>query len=227
MKRYFYFDKRKVFCLWYFSIAQHCLRRRDPASESTRNIILFRPLPYRGPIVHARSLPAAIRVSAGVSRKRVHLFRWGSYFHKAFTGTKKTTSRERLPNPSSPCRNILFRFRARVRTSRRTDIDTIRTVDMPPFILINRRHHFLIWSPEPFGPCPPSRPETPPVIIRESTGDGGCLSARHARLAEHIIEINPHAVMTAALPLLRGATSRILWKKEHDHGTTDRGPSGH
>jgi hypothetical protein len=29
---------------------------------------------------------------------------------------------------------------------------------MPPFVLINRRHHFLLWSPEPFGPCPPSRP---------------------------------------------------------------------
>jgi hypothetical protein len=28
--------------------------------------------------------------------------------------------------------------------------------------LINRRHHFLIWSPEPFGPCPPSRPEAFP-----------------------------------------------------------------
>ena len=143
-------------------IAQHCLRRRDPASESTPNIILFRPLPYRGPEVHARSLPAAIRVSAGVSRKRVHLFRWGSYFHKAFTGTKKTTSRERLPNPSSPCRNLPFRSRARAGTSRRTDIDTIRTVDIPPLVLINRRHHFLIWSPEPFGPCPPARPEASP-----------------------------------------------------------------
>jgi hypothetical protein len=41
------------------------------------------------------------------------------------------------------------------------------------------------------------------------------------------IEANPHAVMTAALPLLRGATSRTLWKKEYDHGPTDRGPSGH
>jgi len=143
-------------------IAQHCLRRRDPASESTRNIILFCPLPYRGPEVRARSLPAAISVSAGVSRKRVHLFRWGSYFHKAFTGTKKTTSRERLPNPSSPCRNVPFRSRARTKTSRTTDIDTIRTVDIPPLVLINRRHHFLIWSPEPFGPCPPSRPEAFP-----------------------------------------------------------------
>jgi hypothetical protein len=207
-------------------IAQHCLRRRDPASESTPNIILFRPLPYRGPEVHARSLPAAIRVSAGVSRKRVHLFRWGSYFHKAFTGTKKTTSRERLPNPCSPCRNLPFRSRTRAGTSRRTDIDTIRTVDIPPLVLINRRHHFLIWSPEPFGPCPPGHKHSP-VIIRESIGDGGRFSARHARLAGHIIETNPHAVMTAALPLLRGATSRTLWKKEYDHGSTDRGSSGH
>ncbi len=143
-------------------IAQHGLRRRDPASESTRNIILSRPLPYREPEIHARSLPAAIPVSAGVSRKRVHLFRWRSYFHKAFTGTKKTTSRERLPNPSSQCRNFPFRSRARAKTSCTTDIDTIRTVDMPPFVLINRRHHFLIWSPEPFGPCPPSRPEAFP-----------------------------------------------------------------
>jgi len=143
-------------------IAQHRLRRHYPAPESTRNIILSRPLPYRAPEVHARSLPAAISVSAGVSRKRVHLFRWGSYFHKAFTGTKKTTSRERLPNPSSPCRNVPFRSRARTKTSRTTDIDTIRTVDIPPPVLINRRHHFLIWSPEPFGPCPPSRPEAFP-----------------------------------------------------------------
>jgi len=208
-------------------IAQHCLRRRDPASESTRNIILFCPLPYRGLEVRARSLPAAIRVSAGVSRKRVHLFRWGSYFHKAFTGTKKTTSRERLPNPSSPCRNVPFRSRARTKTSRTTDIDTIRTVDIPPLVLINRRHHFLIWSPEPFGPCPPPGQKHSPVIIRELIGDGGRLSARHARLTEDRIETNPHAVMTAALPLLRGATSRTLWKKEYDHGSTDRGPSGH
>ena len=148
-------------------IAQHCLRRRDPASESTRNIILFRPLPYRGPEVHARSLPAAIPVSAGVSRKRVHLFRWGSYFHKAFTGSKKTTSRERLPNPSSPCRNFPFRSRAGAETSRTTGIAAIHTVDIPPFVLINRRHHFLRWSPEPFGPCPPSRPKT---ILRRYPG---------------------------------------------------------
>ena len=140
-------------------IAHHCLRRHYPAPESTRNIILSRPLPYREPEFHARSLPAAISVSAGVSRKRVHLFRWGSYFHKAFTGMKKTTSRERLPNPSSPCRNVPFRSQARAKTSRTTDIDSIRTVDISPLVLINRRHHFLIWSPEPFGPCPPSRPE--------------------------------------------------------------------
>lgn len=143
-------------------IAQHRLRRHYPAPESTRNIILSRPLPYRAPEVHARSLPAAISVSAGVSRKRVHLFRWGSYFHKAFTGTKKTTSRERLPNPSSQCRNVPFRSRARAKTSCTTDIDTIRTVDMPPFVLINRRYLFLRWSPEPFGPCPPSRPKPVP-----------------------------------------------------------------
>lgn len=140
-------------------IARYCLRRRHPAPESTHNIILFRPLPYREPEVHARSLPAAIPVSAGVSRKRVHLFRWGSYFHKAFTGTKKTTARERLPNPSAQRRSLPFRTRVRAKTSHTTGSDIIHTVDIPPRVLINRRHHFLL---RPFGPCPPSRPRTIP-----------------------------------------------------------------
>ena len=56
-------------------------------------------LPYRESGTLAPSAYVALRVSAGVSRKSVHLFRWRSYFHKAFTRTKITPSRERLPNP--------------------------------------------------------------------------------------------------------------------------------
>ena len=76
-----------------------CPRPRRHAPESTNITLLPFVLPYRESGTLARSVYYAPRVSAGVSRKSVHLFRWGSYFHKAFTGTKTTTSRERLPNP--------------------------------------------------------------------------------------------------------------------------------
>ena len=75
-----------------------CPRPHRHAPESTKIALLPSVLPYPKSGTLTRPVYLAVRVSAGVSRKSVHLFRWRSYFHKAFTGTKITPSRERLPN---------------------------------------------------------------------------------------------------------------------------------
>ena len=94
----FCFDKRDLFCIWYLPLSECCPRPHRHAPESTTITLLPSILPYCESGIFARSASVAHRISAGVSRKSVHLFRWGSYFHKAFTGTKTTPSRERLPN---------------------------------------------------------------------------------------------------------------------------------
>lgn len=144
-----------------------CLRLLRHAPESSLNITLPPLRPYREPGSLAQSLPEAIPVSAGVSRKRVHLFRWRSYFHKAFTGAKKTTSRERLPNPSLP----RWTMAAQATGSRVSRITRFHRQS-----LTIHRPHFLMLSPEPRRPCTSHHQ----VIARET-----------ARVAPHATRVRP------------------------------------
>ena len=133
----------------FFKLLACCLRLLCHAPESTVAITLPPLRPYCEPGSLARSQPDAIPVSAGVSRKSVHLFRRRSYFQKAFTGTKKTTSRERLPNPS---------LRRRTRTTT-PGSGVMSILGFQRQSLTNHRPHFLMRSPEPHRPCAPGRPE--------------------------------------------------------------------
>jgi len=128
------------------------LLRHTP--ESAFNITLPPLRPYREPESRARSRPDENPVSAGVSRKRVHLFRRRSYFHKVFTGAKKTTSRERLTNPSLP-RGAMA---AQASGSRE---NTITEFHRQPLTI--QRPHFLMRPPEP------QRPYTSPHQLRPAS----------------------------------------------------------
>jgi hypothetical protein len=185
--------------------------RDDAAATLHRKAHLFITLPctppYCEPGCPVRSRSDTIPVSAGVSRKRVHLFRWGSYFHKAFTGAKKTTSRERLPNPSLQRRNFAFQPWASAKTPRPNKTGTTRTVDIPQDFLTNQRHHFLIRLPKPFGPCPPCRPKPTP---RHYSGIArGWTVPLRTPIAPYDTKIDayPHIVVTTVLLPLNGATS--------------------
>jgi len=132
-----------------FILFECCLRLLLHTPESSFNITLLPLRPYREPGSLARSLPDENPVSAGVSRKRVHLFRWRSYFQKAFTGAKKTTSRERLPIPSPRRRNF---------TTQPPGPGVSRTTGLHRQSLTNHRphfHYFLLDRTRPAGRKPP------------------------------------------------------------------------
>lgn len=135
----------------FFNLFACCLRLLPHAPESSFAITLSPLCPYCDPGSLALSRPEAIPVSAGVSRKIVHLFRWRSYFQKAFTGTKKTTSRERLPNPS---------LRRRIFTIQTPGSGMRRVTGRHRQSLTNHGPHFLILPPEPYGTCALGRPES-------------------------------------------------------------------
>lgn len=120
-----------------------CPRLLRHTPESAFNITLPPLRPYCEPGSLARSLPDENPVSAGVSRKRVHLFRRRSYFPKVFTGAKKTTSRERLPNLSLP----RWALAAQASGSRVNRITGFHRQS-----LTIHRPHFLMLSPEPHRP---------------------------------------------------------------------------
>jgi len=131
-----------------FNLFEDCLRLRRYAPESSFYITLslFRPYAELGSL--ARLRPTAIPVSAGVSRKSVHLFRRRSYFPKAFTGPKKTTSRERLPNLS---------LRREPYAIQPPGSDKTRITGRHRPSLTNHHPHLLIDLPEPYEPCTPCR----------------------------------------------------------------------
>jgi hypothetical protein len=136
-----------------------CPRPHRHAPESTKIALLPPVLPYPKSGTLTRPVYLAVRVSAGVSRKSVHLFRWRSYFHKAFTGTKITPSRERLPNlfiqrGGLPCRRHGNRVPPSSASGRRASASALHS---PPKSLIMPFRH------RPAGQRPPYRPNDNPA----------------------------------------------------------------
>ena len=172
-------------------------RLRGCAPESSLSITLHPLRRYASSGSPARLLPIAIPVSAGVSRKRVHLFRRRSYFQKAFTGPKTTTSRERLPNLCLPLKPNAIQSpgsgATRVTGRRRQS-------------LTNHHHHFLIVFPEPYGPCTPSR-QLPAARQPHKTTWRRPVPHRRQH-ASRATGIHSQAVMTSLLPLRSTTTPR-------------------
>lgn len=199
----------------FFILFECCLRLLRHTPESSFNITLPPLRPYREPGALARSLPDENPVSAGVSRKRVHLFRWRSYFQKAFTGAKKTTSRERLPNPS---------LRRRTFTTQPPGPDVSRTTGLHRLSLPNHRPRLLIFSSGPYasgGPETATRHQ--PMIARRWPAS---LRRQHTS-RDHVTGAHSQAVMAPAWPSRRTATPHHGRNKEHDYGPTHCRPSGY
>lgn len=199
----------------FFTLFECCLRLLRYAPESSFDITLPPLRPYSETGSLARSLPDEISVSAGVSRKRVHLFRWRSYFQKAFTGAKKTTSRERLPNPS---------LRRRTFTTQPPGLGVSRITGLHRQSLTNHRSYFLIFPP---GPCASGGPETAArhqqMIARRRPAS---LRRQHAS-RDHLTGTHSQAVMASVRPSRPYATPHHWRNKEYDYGPTHCRPPGY